>query len=75
MAREGSSVRRRHGRTSRLARDWALALGGYPPASYPTLIASLKAIVDHGEAPISVEKTCRVPLRGMHHTLDLVSGK
>lgn len=62
-----------NGRTSRLASDWALAVAGYPPASYPTLVSSLKAIVDHGGPPISVEETARVLLRGIEHTVALVS--
>jgi len=61
-----------NGRTSRLVSDWALASHGYPPASYPTLLASAKALVDHGEAPPSPAEGCFSLIAGIAHTLDLV---
>lgn len=62
-----------NGRTSRLAADWWLAEAGYPPASYPDVLSSLTAIVDHGREPIGVGETALVLVSGIEHTLSLLA--
>ena len=61
-----------NGRTARLAADWLLARAGYPPATHPSFVASLNAVVDHGRDPISPAAAARVVLRGVEHTVVLL---
>jgi hypothetical protein len=62
-----------NGRTARLSADWHLALHGYPPASYPSVRASFKAIVDHGGEPATPLDAATGLLAGLHHTLRILA--
>jgi hypothetical protein len=62
-----------NGRTARLAADWHLAVHGYPPASYPSVRASFKAVVDHGGEPATPLDAAAGLLAGLHHTLRIAT--
>lgn len=62
-----------NGRTARLAADWLLATHGYPPASYPDVRASFKAIVDHGGAPATPLDAAQGLLNGLRHTVRVMA--